>query len=145
MSCICSYSDVSSKLHIGGAQPPSTETVLTLPKCTIFTLVPAVTVSCFVQKSDSSGFPHLPQRPFYKTDAMFATFHSSGTQANVSNSLHISVNRSPGTHLGCCRSVEHYLVLVISHSSFLADCSKTSPAEVSALISSCSLSLIRQG
>lgn len=44
---------------------------------------------CFVQKSDFSGFPRSPQRPFYKIDIVFATFHSSGTQANVSNSLHI--------------------------------------------------------
>ena len=99
MSSICSFSDVSSKLYMCDAQPPSTKAVLTLPKCAVFTLAPTVTVSCFVQKSDSSGFPRSPQRPFYKIDIVFATFHSSGTQANVSNSLHISVIHSPGAHL----------------------------------------------
>lgn len=85
--------------------PPSTKAVLTLPKCAVFTLAVTVTVSGFVQQSGLSGFPHLPQRAFYKINTVFATFHSSGTPANVSNSLHISVNHSPGAHSGCRSSV----------------------------------------
>lgn len=101
-------------------------------------------VSGFVQKSDLRGFPHSPQRTFYKIDTKFATFHSSGTQANVSNRLRISVNHSPGVHLGCCSNVGYYPVLLISCSSFLADSSTASPAEVSTLISSCASSLAKQ-
>lgn len=139
------FSDVSSKLYVREVPPPSPKAMLTLPKCTVFTPIPTATVRCFVQKSDSSGFPRSPQRPFYKADSVFATFHSSGTRANVSNSLRISVNHSPGAHLGGCRNGEHYLVPVMSYSLFLADCSQTSPAEASTFVPSCALSLVTQG